>query len=87
MKKNIKIIQDEEKPIAIEVLAKEIVAMSQGIKKLRQGRLNDKCLVLLIQNASPNVGGHYGNGKISTKEIKAVLEGIESLETEFLKKI
>jgi hypothetical protein len=86
MKKQIKVIQDEENLVAVEVLANEIVAISQGIKKLRSGRLNDKCLILLIQNASPCVGRRQGYSKIGTTEIKGVLEGIESLESTFLKK-
>lgn len=79
---------DEENPTPIEVIAEAIVAISQGIKKLRQGPLNDEALIMLIQNAAPNVGGRrYGTSTpISKKTIRAVLEGIESLETTYLKK-
>jgi hypothetical protein len=77
--------QNEEAPIAVEIMAESIVAISQGIKKLRTTRLNDRALFLLIQNASPSVG-NYPPKKVTIGEIKAVLEGIESLEKTFLKK-
>mgnify|MGYP001605680136 CR=1 FL=1 len=74
--------QDEQKPIPVEVLAASIKAISDGITKLRAGPLNERALVLLIQHAAPSIG--YGK-YISPKHIKAVLEGISSLEREYLK--
>lgn len=82
--KKVKVIQDEAKPIATEVIADAIVAISDGIKKLRSGRLNDKALFLLIQTASPARNNNYQ--KVGIYEVRAVLEGIESLESTFLKK-
>lgn len=81
--KKVKVIQDEAKPIATEVIADAIVAISDGIKKLRSGRLNDKALFLLIQTASPARNNYQ---KVGIYEVRAVLEGIESLESTFLKK-
>jgi hypothetical protein len=81
--KQTKVKQNEDKQIPTEVLADSIVAISDGIKKLRQGRLNDKALVLLIQHAAPSLG--Y-NRKIGATEVRATLDGIESLEATFLKK-
>lgn len=75
---------DSEKPIPTEVIADSIVAISEGIKKLRSGRLNDKALLLLIQHASPQLLAPYR--KVGITEIKAVIEGMESLESTFLKK-
>ncbi|MGM4891223.1 hypothetical protein [Tardiphaga sp. 839_C3_N1_4] len=69
--------------IPTEVMANAIVAISEGIKKLRSGRLNDKALYLLIQHAAPT-GQNYG--KISQREIKSVLEGIDALSATYLKK-
>ena len=85
MKKTI-VKQNPEKELPTEVLAESILAISQGVKKLRAGRLTDRALLLLIQDAAPNVGGKFGTTKISMKEIRAVFEGIESLERAFIKK-
>lgn len=82
MNKSVKITQDKEKPVPVEVIAADIQAISQGIKKLRQGPLNDNALYLLIQHAAPTVGQR----PVSKQQIKAVLAGIEALESEYLKK-
>lgn len=86
MAKAAAIKQNPEKEVATEILATSIVAISDGIRKLRAGRLNDRALLLLIQDAAPSIGGRSGYGKISIKEIKAVLEGMESLEAAFVRK-
>ncbi len=69
-------------PIPTEVIADEIRAISQGIKKLRDGRLSERALIVLITHATPTVG----YAKVSGKTVKAVLEGMESLERVYLKK-
>lgn len=83
MIKHLVLKQPAENPVPTEVLATSIEAISKGIAKLRETRLNDKALVLLIQHACPNVG--YPARHPSTKEVRAVLEGIESLEKTYLK--
>lgn len=80
----IKVTQDEEKPVAPEIMAQSIVAIADGIKKLRSTRLNDRALFLLIQAASPSVNRQ--GSKVTITDIKAVFEGIESLEKSFIKK-
>lgn len=82
----VKQVPEKEKEVPIEVLADSIVAIAAGMKKLRSGRLSDRALFLLIQDAAPNKGGKYGNSPLPVKTIKAVFEGIESLERSFLKK-
>lgn len=81
----LKIKQNDDSPVPTEVLAEAIVAISAGIKELRKTRLNDKALFLLIQNAAPSIGGKYRYAPLSIKTIKAVFDGIENLEREFLK--
>lgn len=71
--------QPEIDPVPTEVMADEIIAMAQGIRKLRSGRLNDRALILLIQDAA-------STQKLGRTTIKAVLDGIEGLEREFLRK-
>jgi len=82
--KKVKVIQDKESELPIEVLAKSIEAISRGIQRLRAGRLNEKALLLLIQHASPSP---YRSGqRVCISEIKAVLDGMQSLEKTYLKK-
>lgn len=80
--KEVIVKQDEQKPIPVEVLAASIKAISDGITKLRAGPLNERALVLLIVNAAPNIG--YGKN-VTAKHVRAVLDGISSLEHEYLK--
>ena len=73
--------------VSTEVMAESIVAISEGMKKLRGGRLNDKALMLLIQMAAPQVP--TGRGKLKTRigmrEIEAVLDGIKALRRTYLR--
>ena len=55
--------------------------------KLRSGRLNDRALFLLIQDAAPATGGKYNHSRVGIPAIKAVLEGIDSLDKNFLRKL
>jgi hypothetical protein len=77
--------QPPTKEVPTEVLAASIVAISDSMKKLRAGRLTDRALYLLIQDAAPTLQGRPPK-KISMKEIKAVFAGIESLESTFVKR-
>ena len=79
-------IKQADPEVATEVLADSIVAISQGIKKLRMGRLNDRALLLLIQDAAPTIGKTSPKKHITQKEVKAVLDGIENLEKTFIRK-
>lgn len=81
--KEIIVKQDEANPVPVEVLATSIKAISDGMKKLLSGPLNEKALVLLIQHACPSTR-KYGP-RPGTSEIKSVLAGIESLERTYLK--
>ena len=84
--KKIIVKQDAEKPMPVEILAEAIKAISDGIKKLRSGRLNERALILLIQHAAPTVRtGRYTRTTITAKTVKTVLEGIGNLESEYLK--
>lgn len=78
---------DAEKPVPVEVLAESIVAISQGVKKLLAGPIKEETLLLLIQDAAPRVKGPLGRSDgVTKKEIKAVLDGIVSLEATHLKR-
>lgn len=80
--KEVKVVQGEE-PMPVEILAEHIKAISEGVKKLVNGPLNEKAIVLLIQNAAPSL--QHGQ-KISATEVRAVLAGLESLERTYLRR-
>ncbi|MEQ1697862.1 MAG: hypothetical protein ABL901_18675 [Hyphomicrobiaceae bacterium] len=67
--------------VPLEVLATAIVSIAEGVKAFRKGPLTDKAILLLIQNAAPNLDGR----PIPIKVISAVLEGAESLAKVYLK--
>lgn len=75
--KPVAIKQSDGNPVPVEVLAESIVAISAGVKKLRAGPLNERCLLLLIQNACPLPGkSGFGRTPVSQKDVKAVLDGM-----------
>lgn len=80
--KEIKVNENEQ---PLEVIADSIIAIAEGIKILRNSRLNDKALLLLIAHATPRAGAKYSKFKVGTTEIKAVLVGIENLKRAYLK--
>lgn len=62
----------EGEEIPTEILATSIVAIAAGMKKIREGRLNSKALVLLIHDAS-------GVGKPDIRNVLDTLEKLEAL--------
>jgi hypothetical protein len=85
--KTVQVKQDPESPVPTEVLADAIVAISEGVRRLRAGRLTDHALFLLVQHAAPTSRkrGSYGK-RIPLGTIKLVFEAIEHLETQFVKR-
>ena len=67
-------VKETEAPT--EIIADSIVSISEGIRKLRSGRLNDRSIVILI---------HHVCG-IGQREIRSVLDAMETLESNYLKK-
>ena len=76
--------QEEGKEVPVEVLASEIKAISAGVKKLLKGPIKNKAIYLLVQNACPTIGS-YPTRKVGMSEVRAVIEGLERLEAEYLK--
>lgn len=70
--------QNPDEPVPTEVLADSIKEIAEGIRHLRTGRLNDRALILLIQDAAA--------GPLSKSDIRLVLDSIDSLEKTFLRK-
>lgn len=74
-------VKQTDEPIAVDVIAEAIISISKGVKVLTGSRLKRGALVLLIQHASPTLNGR----SITRREVEAVLDGIESLEKQYLK--
>lgn len=77
--------QDDADPQPIEVIAGAIKAIADGMRAMRSTRLNDRALVLLVQDAAPAYGARHNKKKVSASEVRSVLAGIEALEREYLK--
>lgn len=75
MRKELKVVQSKYEVLPTEVIAASIKEMSDGMKKLRSGKLNDRALVILIHKCSG----------VATDTVRRVIDGIENLEKEFLK--
>jgi hypothetical protein len=81
----VKVTQKEGEEVATEIIAAAVVAIAEGVRKLRQGRLNDDALVLLIAKASPTFGTRYHKEHVTKLHVRAVLKGMEDLEKAWLK--
>lgn len=68
-----KIVQDD----TVELLASNIKVISEAVRKMRAGALNDKCINLLIESAT--------SPKIGKKTIQRVLDAMANLEATYLK--
>lgn len=65
----------------LQQLQKEVKAISQSVKKLRESGISERALIVLIQHSAPRIGGRNGYSTISTKLIRAVLDGVYNLES------
>lgn len=75
-KTTVKVVQDEAAPVAVSVLAKAITDISAAGKRLAQGGLNRKAVILLIS--------HDSNQSQTT--VRAVLDSIADLQRTYLDK-
>lgn len=78
-------MRDKMKNIeAVNELAGEIASLSDGVKKLLSGKLNERCLITLIYDAMPN---SMRGGKLCNRgQIKEVLCAASSLKELYIKK-
>jgi len=67
-----------EESVSGEILAKAIIDVSTAAKKLLDGPLTKRAIVILIQDAVPHNIGLY--------EVEAVLEAAAGLKEHFIKK-
>jgi hypothetical protein len=71
-----KIIQDEQKPHAVEIIADAIVEIAKQMRKINSTRLTNDALVTLIAR----------NSNVSRADIVKVFDNLETLEERWLKK-
>lgn len=83
--KKVVVKQDKDDPVETEVIARSIEAIAKGVQALQSTRLNDAALVLLITAACPAYGPRYSRKRPTSGDVKSVLEGLTSLEREWLK--
>lgn len=72
-----KVVQDPEKPIAVEIIAQSIVDISKAMKQISNSSLEERAVVLLIHDLSG----------VSMGDIKKVLRASRDLEIMFTKKV
>ena len=77
-KKKLEVIKDPENVVTIKIFEQAIVDISKAMKAMRSGRLGDRAIVLLIQDA-------VGVNAITKVEIRSVLDAIRDLEKLYLK--
>ena len=82
MKRIAAVKQNPEKEVPTEVLADAIVEISKSMDRLKNSRLTDKAIMLLIQHNCKPLG--YGKN-VGQKEIKAVIDSIASLKKAYVK--
>lgn len=59
-----------------EIIAEELVKISEGIRKIRTGQLNEKAIVVLLQSST----------QLPQNTIKLVLNGLENLKADYIQK-
>ena len=89
MKRTKVVVQQSQEPdevIERNVLATSIVEISKAIGRLQKGGINMKAIeVLTWHNCKCSTsGGHYGQ-KPSQTEVRAVLQSLRELESEYCK--
>lgn len=71
-----KIIQDEQKPHAVEIIATSIVEIAEAMRKINASRLTRDAVITLIAR----------NSHVSRGDIENVLDNLDTLENRWLKK-
>lgn len=76
MKRSVVVTQDEENPVAQEVLADVIVKISDGMTKLLASGLNRKAIIVLLHDSTDQ----------PKYRIEAVLDGLDSLRAAYTRR-
>jgi hypothetical protein len=68
----------KENPELLNELEEQLRAMSGAVRRLLAGPLNERALLLLINDACP--------AKVGISDIKVVLDAVANLDSKYLKK-
>lgn len=74
---DVKIKQDEEQPVVVEVMAQAVIDLSRAAQKLLNGPLKREAIVALIHDRS----------KVNKGIINIVLNNLEQLESYWIRKV
>ncbi len=74
----IKVRVNTENPEPVEIIAQSIIDISAAFEKIKNSKLKQRAIVLLIQDA-------IGAGNITKKQIEAVLDNIADLKRLYIK--
>lgn len=85
--KTITVTTDEENPIAVELVAEAIIAISDAMKKMKDSRLKRRAIILLIADNCASINRGYKRTIIGNKHIEAVLDSIDSLRDAYIKDV
>lgn len=66
----------------VTIIADQIKAIDEGVKKLLAGPISQKGLIALIAHAAPT---YDGGRAVSMRDIRLVLEGLQNLKKVYLK--
>lgn len=69
---------NEENPEPVELIAKSIVSVSEGMQKINNAGLTRRALIVLLQDA-------IGAGNISRNQIELVLDHLGTLKQRYCK--
>ena len=75
MKTSVKVLQNHDDVVTYEVLAKSIVAISEGFAKCTKSGLKERALVCLLHDSCG----------VSNRDIRAVLASLETLKQDYTK--
>jgi hypothetical protein len=78
IERDIKIKQDEEKPIPLEILATSIIEFEKATRRMASAGLTDRAIALLLQDAIP--------GNMSILAIMATLKYLPKLADIYLRR-
>ena len=87
MEKKVVVKRDAENPEPVEIIAKSIIELSQGVKKILSGRLNREALLVLIYAACPKSPSSFHGKAITKKQVGQVLDTLKELEEIYIKEI
>lgn len=76
---------NEENPEPVEIIADAIIKISEAFESMKNSRLTQRALLLLIQDNCGMVGGRHNKKKPTAKQIQEVLDSVTSLKKAYIK--